>query len=119
VENVDAIKVWTEQIECALAGLKPEYHVARLGITYLERNKNRPRKCKKLLYMLDAQPGTFQSRLMDEWLLHFDGLDPKTILCVLVRNTQENVHTLADIEKGQFNLVNTDFIVNKIGGLPL
>jgi len=58
VENVDAIKVWTKQIECALAGLKPEYHVARSGITLPERNKNRLRKCKKycLCWMLKTEP---------------------------------------------------------------
>jgi len=60
VENVDAIKVLTEQIECALAGLKPEYHVTHSGITHLERNKNRLRKSKKILFMLDVQHGTFQ-----------------------------------------------------------
>ena len=40
VDNVNAIKVWLEQIECALAGLKPTYNVARSGISLLDRNKN-------------------------------------------------------------------------------
>jgi len=39
VDNIGTIKVWSEQIECAMAGLKPHYHVARSGISHLDRKR--------------------------------------------------------------------------------
>jgi len=55
VDDIDAIKVWSEQIECALAGLQPKYHVARSGICHLDRNRNRLKSTKKLLFIIDTK----------------------------------------------------------------
>jgi len=116
VDDIDAIKVWTEQIECALEAVQPHLRVARSGISHFDPNKNRFKKSKKLLFMLDVKHKTYQSRLMDEWLRHFDGLRAKDILCVLVNNSQENVLDLEDVEKGNFNIIKshkkTDHISN-------
>jgi len=51
VDDIDAIKLWSEQIECALAGLKPKYHVAQSGISHLDRNRYRFKSTKKLLFL--------------------------------------------------------------------
>jgi len=71
VDNIDAIKAWSEQIESALAALKPKYHVARSGISHLDRNRNRFKSTKKLLFLLDTKHQTFDSSMMKQWIEHF------------------------------------------------
>ena len=110
VDDVDAIKVWAEQIESALAGVQPAHYVARSGIIHLDRYKSRLQRCKKLLFMLDINKRTFQTSLMEDWIRHFDNLNPKDIMCVLVNDDQNNVQDHANLEKGHFQLIVTDGI---------
>ena len=110
VDDVDAIKVWAEEIECALAGVQPANYVARSGIIHLDRYKSSLQRCKKLLFMLDINKRTFQTSLMEDWIRHFDNLNPKDIMCVLVNNDHNNVLDHANLEKGRFQLIVTDEI---------
>jgi len=66
VDDIDAIKVWSKPIECELAGLKPKYQVARSGISHLDRNRNRFKSTKKLLFLLDIKHQTFDSQTMNQ-----------------------------------------------------
>jgi len=107
VDDVDAIKVWTEQIECALAGLQPKYHVARSGIRHLDRNKDRFKTCKKLLFMLDIKHQTFQSQMMKDWIQHFKSLRQDDLMCVLV-----NAEATNSVDDIKCHIAITDNIVN-------
>jgi len=66
VDDIDAIKVWSEQIECALAGLQPKYHVACSGICHLDRNRNRLKSTKKLLFIIDTKYIASHSQTMTQ-----------------------------------------------------
>ena len=94
VDNIDAIKAWSEQIESALAALKPKYHVARSGISHLDRNRNRFKSTKKLLFLLDTKHQTFDSSMMKQWIEHFRRRKAKDVMCVLVNsNSDERTNT--------------------------
>ena len=109
VDDIDAIKIWTEQIECAVAGLQPKYHVARSGMRHLDRNKDRFKTCKKMLFMLDIKHQTFQSRMMKDWIQHFKGLRKDDVMCVLVNSDATNS---VDMTQCSFLVAPTDNIAN-------
>ena len=113
VDNIDAIKVWSEQIECALAGLNPQYHVARSGISHLDRNRNRFSSTKKLLFLLDTQQRTFDTQMMKRWIEHFCRRRHNDVMCVLVDSTSHVFDSCADdMGKGGINVVKTEDIAN-------
>ena len=111
VDDIDAVKVWAEQIECALAAVQPEYHIARAGIRHLDRNKNRFKTCEKLLFLMDIKHQTFKSPQMDSWISYFKGLKPKDIMCVLVNSDSNKFPTQKnDMEKDKCFIVETESI---------
>ena len=108
VDDYDAIKVWAEQIECALDSLVPKVTTARKGARHLYL-KDQYTTCKKLLLMLDTKSDIYRSHIVDTWLKHFSSLKPKDILCVLV---DSGTTDLSDTElgKGRLNVVKTEDI---------
>jgi len=112
VDDIDAIKVWSEQIECALAGLKPKYHVARSGISHLDRNRICLKATKKLLFLLDTKHRTFGSQMMSQWIEHFCRRRPKDVLCVLVDSVFNFDSCSSDMVKNGMSVVKTDVIAN-------
>jgi len=108
VDDYDAIKVWAEQIECALDSLVPKVTTARKGARHLYL-KDQYTTCKKLLLMLDTKSDIYRSHIVDTWLKHFSSLKPKDILCVLV---DSGTADLSDTElgKGRLNVVKTEDI---------
>ena len=111
VDNNDAIKVWSEQIECALTGLKPLYHVARLRISHLNQNRNRFNLTKKLLFLLDTKQQTFDTQMMKRWIEHFHRMNQKDVMCVLVDSTSDELGSYSvDLGKNRINIVKTDDI---------
>jgi len=101
VDDLDAIKVWAEQIECALSSLVPEVTTARKGARHLYLTKQYP-TCKKLLFMLDTKSDIYRSDIVDTWLKHFSSLKPKDIICVLVYGCK-NAHCRMTIQ----NMIST------------
>ena len=112
VDDIDAIKVWSEQIECALAGLKPKYHVAQSGISHLDRNTIRFKATKKLLFLLDTKHRTFGSRMMSQWIEHFRRRRPKDVMCVLVDSVFKFDSCSSDMVTNEMSVVKTDDIAN-------
>ena len=106
VEDLDAIKVWAEQIECALSSLVPEVTTARKGARHLYLTKQYP-TCKKLLFMLDTKSDIYRSNIVDTWLKHFSSLKPKDIICVLVDSGATDL-TDTELGKRKLNVVKTD-----------
>jgi len=101
VDDFDAIKVWAEQIECALGSLVPKVTTARKGARHLYL-KDHFTICKKLLLMLDTKSDIYRSDIVDTWLKHFSSLKPKDILCVLV---DTGTTDLSDTELGKGRLI--------------
>jgi len=113
VDDIDAIKVWSEQIECALAGLKPKYHVARSGISHLDRNRMRFKATKKLLFLLDTKHRTFNTQIMNQWTEHFRRRKPKDVMCVLVDSFSNRFDSYSsDMVKNRMSVAKTDDIAN-------
>ena len=110
VEDFDAIKVWAEQIECALGSLVPKVKTARKGARHLYL-KDQYTTCKKLVLMLDSKSDIYRSDIVDAWLKHFRCLKAKDILCVLVDSGTTDL-TDTELEKGRLNVVKTDDIAN-------
>jgi len=113
VDDIDAIKVWSEQIECALAGIKPKYHVARSGISHLDRNRIRFKATKKLLLLLDTKHRTFGSQMMSQWIEHFRRRGPKDVMCLLVDSSSNGSDSCSsDTVNNGMSIVKTDDIAN-------
>jgi len=113
VDDIDAIKVWSEQIECALGGLKPQYHVALSGISHLDRNRKRFTSTKKLMFLLDTKHQTFDSLIMKQWIEHFRRRRPKEVMCVLVDSKNDGtVSYIPNVIRGNCYVVKTDNIGN-------
>jgi len=113
VDDIDAIKVWSEQIECALAGLKPKYNVARAGISHLDRNRIRLKATKKLLFLLDTKHRTFDTQMMNQWTQHFRRRGPKDVMCVLVYSSSNGSDSCSsDKVKNGMSVMKTDDIAN-------
>jgi len=119
VDDIDAIKVWSEQIECTLAGLKPKYRVARSGISHLDRNRNGFKSTEKLLFLLDINHQTFDSQTMNQWIEHFRRRKPREVMCVLVDSTSTRLDcSCADMGKKRMKVVKTDDIANVYNWWP-
>ena len=113
VDESDAIKVWSEQIECALAGLKPQYHVARSGISHFDRNINRFKATKKLLFLLNTKHRTFDTQMMNQWTEHFRRRRPKDVMCVLVDSSSNGYDSyFSDMVRNRMSVVKTEDIAN-------
>jgi len=110
VDDFDAIKVWAEQIECALGSLVPKVTTARKGARHLYLTKHYT-TCKKLLFLLDTKSNIYRSHIVDTWLKHFSGLKPKDILCVLVDSGKTDL-TDTVLGKERFNVVKTNDIAH-------
>jgi len=100
VDDIDAIKVWSEQIECALAG-------------HFDRDRNHFKSTIKLLFLLDIKHQTFDSQTMKQWIEHFCRGRHREVMCAVVDSTSNRLDcSCADMGKKRMKVVKTDDIAN-------